>query len=276
VIFQNKLVHGRLIKRFKRFLADVRLDDGTEVVAHCTNSGSMKSCLENGAEVYLTPVTDPKRRTKFTWEMIKINGSWVGINTGNPNKLAFEAIAAGLIPELSGYTNVKREVVFGDSRFDVFAENETEKCFVEVKNVSLKEGKYALFPDAVTTRGQKHLKTLMEVKAAGIRAVMLYIVQRTDVEVFAPAREIDPEYARVLKQAVNAGVEVIVLQVEVTPEGIYLKKKLPVEKKKKKIITHKENPRKFRETTDSTHGRSIFFVTAVGTTGRSPNGKGKT
>jgi sugar fermentation stimulation protein A len=229
MIFQNKLVHGKLIKRFKRFLAEVRLDDGTEVVAHCTNSGSMKSCLENGAEVYLTPVTDPKRRTKFTWEMIKINGGWVGINTGNPNKLAFEAISAGLIPDLTGYTNVKREVVFGDSRFDIFAENETEKCFVEVKNVSLKEENYALFPDAVTTRGQKHLKTLMEVKAFGIRAVMLYIVQRTDVEVFAPAREIDPEYAKVLKQAVNAGVEVIVMQVEVTPEGIYIKKKLPVE-----------------------------------------------
>ena len=222
-------MHGTLIKRYKRFLAEIRLDDGTEVVAHCTNSGSMKSCLENGAEVYLTPVTDPKRRTKFTWEMIKINGSWVGINTANPNKLAFEAISAGLIPELSGYTNVKREVVFGDSRFDIFAENETEKCFVEVKNVSLKEGNYALFPDAITTRGQKHLKTLMEVKAHGIRAVMLYIVQRTDVEIFAPAIEIDPEYAKCLKQAVNAGVEVIVLQVEVTPEGIYLKKKLPVE-----------------------------------------------
>jgi sugar fermentation stimulation protein A len=229
VIFQNKLVHGTLIRRFKRFLADVRLDDGTEVVAHCTNSGSMKSCLENGAEVYLTPVTDPKRRTKFTWEMIKINGGWVGINTANPNKLAFEAIAAGLIPELSVYTKVKREVVFGDSRFDVYAENETEKCFVEVKNVSLKEGKYALFPDAVTTRGQKHLKTLMEVKAFGIRAVMLYIVQRTDVEVFAPARLIDPEYAKVLKQAINAGVEVIVLLVEVTQQGIDIKKKLPVE-----------------------------------------------
>jgi len=222
-------VHGTLIKRYKRFLAEIRLDDGTEVVAHCTNSGSMKSCLENGAEVYLTPVTDPKRRTKFTWEMIKINGSWVGINTANPNKLAFEAISAGLIPELSGYTNVKREVVFGDSRFDIFAENETEKCFVEVKNVSLKEGNYALFPDAITTRGQKHLKTLMEVKAHGIRAVMLYIVQRTDVEVFAPAMEIDPEYAKVLKQAVNAGVEVIVMQIEVTPEGINIKIKLPVE-----------------------------------------------
>ena len=229
MIFPNNLVHGTLIKRYKRFLAEIRLDDGTEVVAHCTNSGSMKSCLENGAEVYLTPVTDPKRRTKFTWEMIKINENWVGINTGNANKLAFEAISVGLIPELSGYTNVKREVVFGDSRFDVFAENDSEKCFIEVKNVSLKEGKYALFPDSVTTRGQKHLKTLMEVKATGIRAVMLYIVQRTDVEIFAPAKEIDPEYARVLKQAVNAGVEVIVLQVEVTPEGIYLKKKIPVE-----------------------------------------------
>ena len=227
--FREKLVHGTLIKRYKRFLADVRLDDGTEVVAHCTNSGSMKSCLENGAEVYLTPVTDPKRRTKFTWEMIKINGGWVGINTGNPNKLAFEAISAGKIPELTGYSKVTREVVFGDSRFDVFAESETEKCFIEVKNVTLKEGKYALFPDAVTTRGQKHLKTLMEVKESGMRAVMLYIVQRTDVEVFAPASEIDPEYAKALKLAVDAGVEVIVLQAKVSPDKIELTKKLPVE-----------------------------------------------
>jgi sugar fermentation stimulation protein A len=227
--FQNKLVHGTLIKRYKRFLADIKLDDGSEVVAHCTNSGSMKSCLENGAEVFLTLVTDPKRRTKFTWEMIKINGDWVGINTGNPNKLAFEAISAGKIPELKGYTKVLREVVFGDSRFDIFAENETEKCFIEVKNVSLKEGKYALFPDAVTTRGQKHLKTLMEVKANGIRAVMLYIVQRTDVEVFAPAKEIDPEYTKAFKLAVEAGVEVIVMQAKVSPEKIELTKRLPVE-----------------------------------------------
>ena len=230
MIFSEKLVHGILINRYKRFLADVRLDNGTEVVAHCTNSGSMKSCLENGAEVYLTPVTDPKRRTKFTWEMIKINGDWVGINTGNPNKLAFEAISEGIIPELSGYTTVKREVKFGDSRFDVFAENEIEKCFVEVKNVSLKEGKYALFPDAVTTRGQKHLKTLMDVKAVGMRAVMLYIIQRSDVEIFAPATEIDPDYAKALKLAMNAGVEVIAIQAKVTPEKIELVKKLPFEK----------------------------------------------
>jgi sugar fermentation stimulation protein A len=227
--FKQPLVHGILIKRYKRFLADIKLDDGSEVIAHCTNSGSMKSCLENGAEVYLTQVTDPKRRTKFTWEMIKIGGSWVGINTGNPNKLAFETISSGQISDLTGYTNVKREVAFGDSRFDIFAENETEKCFIEVKNVTLKEGKFALFPDAVTTRGQKHLKTLMEVKTSGMRAVMLYIVQRTDVEIFAPATEIDPDYAKALKLAVVAGVEVIVIQVEVMPEGIYIKKKLPVE-----------------------------------------------
>ncbi len=227
--FPDKLVHGTLIKRYKRFLADVTLDDGSEVVAHCTNSGSMKSCLENGAEVYLTFVNDPKRKTKFTWEMIKINSDWVGINTGNPNKLAFEAISEGSIPELAGYTNVKREVTFGDSRFDIFAENENEQCFVEVKNVSLKEGKYALFPDSVTTRGQKHLRTLMEVKSKGIRAVMLYIIQRSDVEIFAPAAEIDAEYAKLLKEAVNAGVEVIPMQVKVTPEKIELVKKLPFE-----------------------------------------------
>jgi sugar fermentation stimulation protein A len=229
MIFKEKLIHGTLLQRYKRFLADIKLDDGTVVTAHCTNSGSMKSCLENGAEVYLTPVNDPKRRTKFTWEMIKINGDWVGINTGNPNKLAFEAISAGTIPELAGYTWVKREVQFGDSRFDIFAENESGKCFVEVKNVSLKVGKYALFPDSVTTRGQKHLKTLMEVKAAGMRAVMLYIIQRGDVEVFAPAREIDPDYAKALKIAVNSGVEVIVMQAKVTPEKIELLKKIPFE-----------------------------------------------
>ncbi|MDB4581544.1 DNA/RNA nuclease SfsA [Draconibacterium sp.] len=227
--FPIKLVHGTLIKRYKRFLADVQLDDGRVVVAHCTNSGSMKSCLENGAEVYLTPVSDPKRKTKFTWEMIKINNNWVGINTGNPNKLAFEAVSEGLIPELSGYTYVKREVKFGDSRFDVFAENENEKCFIEVKNVSLKEGKYALFPDAVTTRGQKHLNTLMEVKLQGIRAVMLYIVQRVDIEVFAPASDIDPTYAKMLREAVDAGVEVIAMQAKVCPDKIELIKELPVE-----------------------------------------------
>lgn len=226
--FNTKLVHGTLIRRYKRFLADIMLDDGTVVVAHCTNSGSMKSCLENGAEVCLTPVDDPKRKTKFTWEMIKINGNWVGINTAVPNILAFEAIKNGEIPELTDYTKVQREVRFDDSRFDVYAENNSEKCFVEVKNVTLKEGKYALFPDAVTTRGQKHLKTLMKVKEQGMRAVMLYVIQRSDVELFAPAEKIDPGYAIALKEAMRAGVEVIPMQASVSPEEIRLVKKLPL------------------------------------------------
>ena len=220
--FQKPLIHGTLIKRYKRFLADVRLDDGTEVTAHCTNSGSMKSCLEEGAEVFLTPVDDPNRRTKFTWEMIRINDGWVGINTNNPNRLAFEAVTSGTIPGLEGYTNVKREVKFGDSRFDVYAENEKESCFIEVKNVTLKEGRHALFPDAVTTRGQKHLNTLIEVKKQGFRAVMLYIVQRGDVEIFAPAGEIDPNYAETLIRAYHAGVEVIPVKAMVSPEKIEL------------------------------------------------------
>jgi sugar fermentation stimulation protein A len=189
----------------------------------------MKSCLKNGAEVYLTPVNDSKRKTKFTWEMIKINGDWVGINTGNPNKLAFEAVSAGIIPGLEGYTTVKTEVTFDDSRFDIYAKNDKAQCFIEVKNVSLKDGKYARFPDAVTTRGQKHLKTLMEVKNRGMRAVMLYIIQRSDVEIFAPAPDIDPEYARLLKEAVNVGVEVIPMQARVTPVRIELVKQLPFE-----------------------------------------------
>jgi sugar fermentation stimulation protein A len=229
MIFSEKLVHGRLIKRYKRFLADIELDDGTQVTAHCTNSGTMKTCLEDGAEVYLTPVNDPKRRTKFTWEMIKIDERWVGINTNNPNKIAFEAVRDNQIPELSGYDFVKREVKFGDSRFDVMAQKEGETCFIEVKNVTMKVGEAALFPDAVTTRGRKHLNTLMEVKKQGMRAVMLYIIQRMDVDRFGPADDIDPEYGKALREAYREGVEIIPMQAEVTPEGIELVRKLDFE-----------------------------------------------
>jgi sugar fermentation stimulation protein A len=226
--FEPKLVHGTLIQRYKRFLADIRLADGQTVVAHCTNSGSMKSCLEVGANVYLTPVDDPKRKTKFTWEMIEIDGRWVGINTAWPNVLAYNAIKNQEIEKLKGYTFVKREVKFSDSRFDVYCENENEKCFVEVKNVSLKEGDFALFPDAVTTRGQKHLKTLVEVKKQGYRAVMLYVIQRSDVQKFGPAKLIDPDYAKALKFATENGVEIIAIQAVVNPQAISLKNELPV------------------------------------------------
>jgi len=227
--FRESLIHGRLIKRYKRFLADVKLDNGEIVTAHCTNSGSMKSCLEENAEVYLSPVNDPKRKTQFTWEMIKINNNWVGINTNNPNQLAFEAISQEQIEKLSGYTDVSREVKFGDSRFDIMAKNTAETCFVEVKNVTLKEGKYALFPDAVTSRGRKHLETLMKVKQQGMRAVMLYIIQRMDVEIFAPAKDIDPDYTETLKKAYKNGVEIIPLQAKVTPINIEIVGELPFE-----------------------------------------------
>ena len=229
MIFKKPLIHGTLIRRYKRFLTDIKLDNGDIVIAHSTNSGSMKTCLEEGAEVYLTHVDDPKRKTQFTWEMIKINGNWIGINTSWPNLLAYEAIKNNEIEKLSGYTLVKREVKFEDSRFDVYCENDIEKCFVEVKNVTLKENDYALFPDSVTTRGQKHLTTLVKAKKSGYRAVMLYVIQRSDVSIFAPARSIDPVYARLLKTAIDNGVEVIAIQAEVTTESIILKTELPVE-----------------------------------------------
>lgn len=224
--FENKLIKGKLIKRYKRFLADVELESGEQVTAHCTNSGSMKTCIEEGADVYLTPVNDPKRKTKFTWEMIFINGKWVGINTMVPNLLAYEAIVKGEIDKLKGYTSVRREVKFGDSRFDIYAENEFEKCFVEVKNVTMKVGDSALFPDAVSSRGRKHLETLIEVKKLGMRAVMLYVIQRMDVEYFGLAEEIDPKYAASLRKAMKNGVEVIAVQAEVSPEKIEIYKDL--------------------------------------------------
>jgi len=223
----NNLIHGRLIKRYKRFLADVKLDDGTVVTAHCTNSGTMKTCLEEDAEVYLSPANDPKRKTKFTWEMIKINDNWIGVNTGVPNKLAFDALVNNTIFSLHGYVHVRREVKFGNSRLDLYAENDTEKCFIEVKNVTMKVGTYARFPDAKTERGLKHLNELMEIRRQGMRAVMLYIIQRVDVEIFGPAWDIDPAYAKTLLEAFESGVEIIPLMTHVSPEKIELGRMLP-------------------------------------------------
>lgn len=227
--FQNKLIKGTLIRRYKRFLSDVKLESGEVVVAHCTNSGSMKTCIEEGAEVYLSPALDPKRKTKFTWEMIKIDGLWIGINTSIPNLIAFEAIKNQEIPELIGYTEHKREVKFGDSRFDIFASNQQEKCFVEVKNVSMKDGDFARFPDAVTSRGLKHLNTLMEVKKQNLRAVMLYIIQRQDISKFGPAYQIDKAYAEAMVKAKNNGVELLAYMADVSPKGIEISKRIPIE-----------------------------------------------
>lgn len=218
--FNQNLTHGKLVKRYKRFLADIVLDEGTLVTAHCTNSGSMKSCLEPGAEVYLSKSSNPKRKLPYTWEMIRINGNWVGINTASPNRIAHEILTENWIKELPHFSLVKNEVKYGDSRFDLYAETENEKWFFEVKNVTLKDGNFARFPDAVTTRGLKHLHTLVSARKQGYQVVMLYIVQRTDVDAFAPAWDIDPEYSKGLEYAVNNGVKVYAIQVGVTPESI--------------------------------------------------------
>jgi len=225
--FPEALTHGRLIKRYKRFLADVTLDSGEVVTAHCTNSGSMKTCLEEGAEVFLTHHNDPKRKTQYTWEIIKIDGDWVGINTNHPNRIAFEAVKNNEIAELRGYSTVKREVKQGRSRIDIFAANGDEKCFIEVKNVTMKEGRYALFPDAVTARGKKHLEELILAREQGYRTVMLYVVQRMDVEIFVPARTIDPDYAAKLDESLAKGVEIIAVQARVTPQEIKIARALP-------------------------------------------------
>jgi sugar fermentation stimulation protein A len=235
--FKKQLTHGRLVRRYKRFLADVLLDDESQVTAHCTNSGSMLSCLEEGAEVWLSPADDPKRKTRYTWEMIKIGGDWVGINTSNPNTLAMEWVSRGIIPGLEGLSSLKREVKWEDSRFDLhgmMTESESSggmerECFIEVKNVTLKEGERALFPDAVTERGRKHLNTLIRVKKAGMRAVMLYVVQRMDVRIFSPARKIDPAYGLALDDAIRQGVEIFVAQARVSPDCIEFYRLLPVE-----------------------------------------------
>lgn len=226
--FNQKLIRGRLVRRYKRFLADVVLEDGQEVTAHCTNSGSMKSCLEEGAPVYLSPVEGPLRKTRYTWEMIRIGDGWVGINTARPNQLALEWISEGVVPGLEGLVNLKREVKWEDSRFDLYGEGKDGKIFIEVKNVTLKEGDLALFPDAVTLRGRKHLQTLIRAKRSGFRAVMFYVVQRMDVHLFSPARQIDPEYGKTLDEAVQRGVEIVVAQARVTPEGIEFHRVMPV------------------------------------------------
>jgi len=222
--FDQQLVPGKLIRRYKRFLTDVELEDGSVVIAHCTNSGTMISCIEDGAPVMLSPAKDPKRKTRFTWEMIFINNAWIGINTIIPNQLVYEAVKNNEIKGLEGYTYVKREVKYEDSRLDVYAENDNEKCFIEVKNVTMKVGDAALFPDAVTTRGLKHLETLIRIKETGIRAVMVYVIQRTDVKCFGTAKHIDPNYAEALQRAMDKGVEVFPIMATVSPEGIELTK----------------------------------------------------
>lgn len=225
--FENPLTEGRLIKRYKRFLADVELADGTVVVAHCANSGSMQGCKDEGSRVLLSPNTNPKAKLDWRWEMVEVNGALVGINTSHPNKLVEQAILDGTIKELQGYANLRREVKYGgNSRIDILLED-PGLCYVEVKNVTLQVGSEARFPDAVTARGTKHLRELSDMVADGHRAVMVYLVQRPDCDFFRPAADIDPTYADALKAAHAAGVEVLCYQCELSPSAIEVQGPLP-------------------------------------------------
>jgi len=223
------LTAGTLIRRYKRFLADVELEDGSIVTAHCPNSGSMKGCALTGSPVFLSRSSNPNRKFPCTWELVWADMHWVGINTGLPNRLVREAIEVGDVKELQGYTSIRPEVPYGDhSRIDLLLEGVQGRCFVEVKNVTLVEDGRALFPDAVTIRGQKHLRELMRVVQEGDRGVIFFTVQRGDGESVSPADAIDPEYGRLLRLALESGVEAIAYQAQVAPEEIRLIKRVPV------------------------------------------------
>ncbi len=224
------LITGKLIKRYKRFMADVELDTGETVVAHCPNSGSMKGCAAPGSRVWLSKSDNPKRKLKYTWELILTPQTMIGINTQVPNKLVKQSIENNIIQELSGYDRVKAEVKTSEhTRLDLLLEKNTgEKCYVEIKNCTMVEDGIAMFPDAVTTRGQKHLDELEHLVSLGHRGVIFYLIQRMDALSFQPAGMIDPVYAEKLKKAVLNGVEIIIRDTIVDTKVIRIGKSIPV------------------------------------------------
>jgi len=229
VTLSSPLIAGKLIQRYKRFLADVVLEDGNIVTVHCPNSGSMKGCATPGSRVFLSRSTNHNRKYPLTWELVEADDCWVGINTGLPNRLTREAIENGIVTELQGYESIRPEVPYGEhSRIDLLLEGLSGRCYVEVKNVTLIDGKRALFPDAVTTRGQKHLNELMRVVQAGDRGVIFFTVQRSDGESVSPADAIDREYGRLLRLALANGVEALAYRALVTQQEIRLTERLPV------------------------------------------------
>lgn len=222
------LIEARLLRRYQRFLADVELKDGTVVTAHTPNTGSMKQCAVPGHEVLISESENPARKLKYTLELIRVNGHWVDTHTHRTNRVVEEALRNGSIAGLDGYA-VTPEYRFGASRIDFHLEKGSEKVLLEVKNVTLCcEPDLACFPDAVTTRGQKHLRELLAARQQGYRAVIFFLVQRGEAEAFTPADEIDPEYGRLLREVAGEGVEVLACKSVVTPEENRVGERIPV------------------------------------------------
>jgi len=224
------LLKGTLIKRYQRFKADVRLGNGHVVTAHCPNTGSMQTCSEPGRPVYVSRHHRRERKLKYTWEMIEMPTSLVGVNTSVPNHLTKAAIISGNVPELKGYKSIRSEVGYGNgSRIDIMLENDRHGCFVEVKNCTLVENTTAFFPDGITTRGLKHLEELQQQVYKGNRSVMFFLIQRMDAKRFKPADHIDKAYGRTLRKVHRKGVEILVYDVVMDQTGIRLNRKIPYE-----------------------------------------------
>jgi sugar fermentation stimulation protein A len=233
--FSDTYIEGILIKRYKRFLADIELENGTVITAHTPNTGAMTGCSTPGSRVWLRDTGNPDRKYPYSWEIVEARPDvLVGIHTGLSNKLVQEAIENGVIKELQNYQQILTEVPYGNekSRIDLLlrknASVDSEQCYVEVKNVTLVEDNIAWFPDAVTVRGTKHLRELMKMVEQGHRAVIFYCVQRHDVVEFRPAKTIDPIYSETLLRAVQAGVEAMAYIAEVSTEEIKLTQAIPV------------------------------------------------
>lgn len=230
--FPTPLVPGRLVRRWNRFLSEVTLENGDLVRAHCPNPGSMMGLKEPGLKVWLEPNHDPKKKLKYGWRLVEFeNGHWSGIDTAVPNRVVKEALQGRAITELAAYGGVRPEVAYGEkSRVDfLLTEPGLPDAYVEVKNVHLlRQGDLAEFPDSVTTRGARHLRELSDMVAAGHRAVMVYLVQRTDCDRFALARDLDPGYATAFDAARAAGVEVLCYDTRITCEGVWLDRPLAI------------------------------------------------
>jgi len=217
-----QLYPGILVKRYKRFFADVQLDTGEIITAHCPNTGPMTGVCQIGAPVLVSFHDNPNRKLSYTWETIEIDGIWIGINTALPNKLIKIALEQRLFPELGAYQQIRSEVVYGHdnrSRIDFLLTDGGRSIYLEVKNTTWSMGDVAIFPDTETTRGQKHLRELIDVMPEH-RAVMLYLINRSDKTKFAPGDTTDPIYGQLLRTAVAKGLEVLPCRFEVTPEGV--------------------------------------------------------